>query len=57
LILDFIDTSNQKLVFRGTGTADVGKHAEESAKLIDDAAKKIVAGFPVSPPPAIAGNP
>jgi hypothetical protein len=56
LILDFVDASNQRLVFRGTGTADVGKYAEESAKMIDEAAKKIVAEFPASPPPPIAGN-
>jgi hypothetical protein len=56
LILDFVDTSNQRIVFRGTGTADVGKYAEESARMIDEAAKKIVAEFPASPPPPIVGN-
>jgi len=56
LILDFVDTSNQRLVFRGTGTTTIA-NIEDSAKKIDEAAKKIVAEFPASPTPMIARNP
>jgi hypothetical protein len=54
LILDFVDTSNQKLVFRGTGTGTVGS-AESNAENIRQAVEKIVAKLPASTQP-IAGN-
>lgn len=45
LILDFVDTKTNKLVFRGTGTALVGK-PESNAKKITEAVTQIVADFP-----------
>lgn len=46
LILDFVDTKTNKLVFRGTGTAAVGK-PDANAKKITDAVMRIVAELPV----------
>jgi Domain of unknown function (DUF4136) len=54
LILDFVDTSNQKLVFRGIGKGTVGS-AESNAEKIREAVQKIVAKLPASAQP-IAGN-
>jgi hypothetical protein len=51
LILDFVDTSTQKLVFRGTGTAVVGSDAESNAGKITEAVKEIVAKLPVATQP------
>jgi hypothetical protein len=46
LILDFVDSSKQKLVFRGIGTATVSGDTESNAEKIREAVKKIVAKFP-----------
>jgi hypothetical protein len=54
LILDFVDTSNQKLVFRGIGKGTVGS-AESNAEKIREAVQKIAAKLPISGEP-IAGN-
>ncbi len=48
LVLDFVDHSTQKLVFRGTGTGTVGS-AQSNAEKIKKAVEKIVAKLPVSP--------
>jgi hypothetical protein len=45
LVLDFVDARTKKLVFRGTGKAVVDTANPNAAK-IDEAVKKIVAGFP-----------
>ena len=45
LILDFIDTRTNKLVFRGTGTSLVGK-PEANAERVRAAVTGIVAGLP-----------
>lgn len=45
LILDFVDTRTNKLVFRGTGTAIVGG-PESNAGKIREAVKKMVADLP-----------
>jgi hypothetical protein len=45
LVLDFIDTQSNKLVFRGTGSAMVGK-PETNAKTIGEAVTRIIADFP-----------
>jgi hypothetical protein len=46
LILDFVDTHTNKLVFRGTGKAVVGD-AESNAAKISEAVKQMVAALPV----------
>src|SRR5215471_11324132 len=46
LILDFVDTSKQRLVFRGTGTAIVSRNIASNAERIREAVKKIVARLP-----------
>jgi len=46
LVLDFVDTRTNKLVFRGTGTGSVGKPNANAAK-ITDAVSRIVAELPV----------
>jgi hypothetical protein len=46
LILDFVDTSKQKLVFRGIGTATVSSNTESNAEKISEAVKKIVEKIP-----------
>jgi hypothetical protein len=46
LILDFVDTSKQKLVFRGIGTGTVSSSPESNAEKIREAVKKIVAKIP-----------
>jgi len=46
LILDFVDTKTNKLVFRGTGTALVGT-TQSNAKKITEAVTQIVADFPL----------
>ena len=46
LILDFVDTSKQKLVFRGIGTATVSGNPESNAEKITEAVKKMVAKLP-----------
>jgi hypothetical protein len=56
LILDFLDTSSQKLVFRGTAVATVSDKPESNARKIEDAVKKIVARLPHPSPAPIAGN-
>ncbi len=45
MVLDFVDTSTSKLVFRSTGTAIVGK-PEGNARSIQKAVEKTVANFP-----------
>jgi hypothetical protein len=55
LILDFVDTSNQKLVFRGVGKATVSNKPDANADKIREAVSKIVAGLPASAQP-IAGS-
>jgi hypothetical protein len=45
LILDFVDSKTQKLVFRGIATGTVGDPQSNVAK-IKDAVKKIVADYP-----------
>ena len=45
MVLDFVDTSTSKLVFRSTGTAIVGK-PEGNARSIQKAVEKTVAKFP-----------
>ena len=49
LILDFVDAKAHKLVFRGIGKGVVGGR-ESTAKDIEDAVAKIVAGLPGAPP-------
>jgi hypothetical protein len=57
LVLDFVDTSKQKLVFRGVGTGTVGS-PESNAEKIREAVEQIVAKFPAVPQSQpIAGNP
>jgi hypothetical protein len=46
LILDFVDTSKQRLVFRGIGTATVSGNTESNADKIREAVSKIVAKLP-----------
>src|SRR5215475_16223607 len=48
LILDFVDTSNQRLVFRGTGTGTVSNRPERNANKIREAVEKIVARLPTA---------
>jgi hypothetical protein len=50
LVLDFVDTLNQKLVFRGVGTGTMGS-PEDNAKKIQEAVTKIVAKLPVATQP------
>ncbi|MGJ0485416.1 MAG: DUF4136 domain-containing protein [Methylomicrobium sp.] len=45
LILDFVDTKTQKLVFRGAGT-DIVSDPETNAESIREAVEKIVQKFP-----------
>lgn len=45
LILDFVDTKTQKLVFRGIGTGTISD-PETNAKRIREAVEKIVKDFP-----------
>jgi hypothetical protein len=54
LVVDFVDTSNQKLVFRGTvrGTASI--RPERNAEKMGKAAEKVVAKLPVAPRPVAA---
>lgn len=47
LILDFVDTKTQKLVFRGIGTGTVSD-PETNAERIREAVEKIVEKFPLS---------
>jgi hypothetical protein len=47
LLLDFVDTANQKLVFRGAGKGTVGG-PEANAKKIEQAVTKIVAELPLA---------
>jgi hypothetical protein len=56
LILDFLDTSSQKLVFRGTAVATVSDKPESNAKKIEEAVKKIVDKLPHPAPAPVAGN-
>jgi hypothetical protein len=51
LILDFVDTSKQKLVFRGTGTGTVSSNPESNADKIREAVKKIVEKLPSAAKP------
>jgi hypothetical protein len=55
LILDFVDTSNQRLVFRGTGTGTVSNRPERNAEKIQEAVEKIVARFPATGAGPVAG--
>ena len=57
MILDFVDTSRQKLAFRGIGTATVSNNPERNAGKIREAVNKIVERFPTTPQSQpIAGN-
>ena len=56
LILDFVDNSNQKLVFRGTGKAMVSDEPEANAEKIREAVEKIVAKLPVTGVAPVAGH-
>lgn len=57
LILDFVDTSNQKLVFRGIGRGTVSDNPNRNADRMREAVERIVARFPTtSQPQPIAGN-
>jgi hypothetical protein len=56
LILDFVDASNQKLVFRGTASATVSGNPDSNAKKIREAVKRIVAKLPRAQSAPIAGN-
>ncbi|MGV3532284.1 MAG: DUF4136 domain-containing protein [Chthoniobacteraceae bacterium] len=49
LVLDFVDTRTNKLVFRGTGEAIVGDPGSNASK-ISEAVRKIVAKLPVTVP-------
>jgi hypothetical protein len=55
LILDFVDTSNQRLVFRGTGRGTVSNRRERNADKIQEAVEKIVARFPATGAGPVAG--
>ena len=46
LVLDFVDTRTNKLVFRGTGSGPVGKPNANAARTTE-AVARIVAGLPV----------
>jgi hypothetical protein len=48
LVLDFVDTSKQSLVFRGTGRATVSNNNERNASRIREAVTKIVDRFPAT---------
>jgi hypothetical protein len=50
MLLDFVDTSKQKLVFRGVANAVVGS-PESNAKKIEEAVRKIVAKLPAPTQP------
>jgi hypothetical protein len=57
LVLDFVDTSNQKLVFRGIGKGTVSNKPEENAEKIRESVEKIVAKLPATAQSQpIAGN-
>jgi hypothetical protein len=57
LILDFVDTSNQRLVFRGIGRGTVSDNPNRNAERMTEAVEKIVARFPTAPQSQpIAGN-
>ena len=56
LLLDFVDTSNQRLVFRGTGTGTVSTRPERNADKIRESVEKIVARIPTTGPGPVAGN-
>jgi hypothetical protein len=45
MVLDVVDTHTRKLVFRGSGTAIVGK-SDSNAGKIREAVKKMVAALP-----------
>lgn len=49
LILDFVDTKTNKLVFRGTGSAMVG-NPNANADRIREAVIRIAAAWPMKPP-------
>jgi hypothetical protein len=49
LVLDFVDTRTQRLVFRGIGKAVVAG-PESNARKIDEAVTKMIAAFPTSAP-------
>src|SRR5262249_8495905 len=49
LILDFVDTSTQRLVFRGTGRGNTSRETESNAATIPEAVTRIVAGSPAAP--------
>jgi hypothetical protein len=50
LILDFVDTSSKKLVYRGIGKGTVGS-TESNAEKVREAVKKIVAKLPIGAQP------
>jgi hypothetical protein len=56
LILDFLDASSQKLVFRGTAVATVSEKPESNAKKIEEAVRKIVDKLPHPAPAPVVGN-
>ena len=47
LVLDFVDTKTEKLVFRGSGTGVVGS-PKSNAKRVRKAVEKIVSDFPAA---------
>jgi hypothetical protein len=58
LVLDFVDTSKQKLALRGVATATVSSNPESNAEKIREAVQKIVEKIPTAPQSQpIAGNP
>ena len=50
LLLDFVDTASQRLVFRGAGKGTVSS-PESNAKKIEEAVRKIVEKFPTATKP------
>jgi stage V sporulation protein SpoVS len=46
LIIDIVDAKTQKMVWQGTGNAEIDKAPKDPDKFISDAVKKILAPFP-----------
>jgi len=51
LMIDIIDRTGKKLIWRGTGEARLSEHstADDRRKAIDEAVRKVLAGFPPKP--------
>lgn len=56
LVLDFVDTSNQTLVFRGVGKSTVSNKPDANADKIREAVSKIVASLPATAQPVAANR-